>query len=114
MSPWLVAIIAGIIIALAQYGARDWRSGLGLVAALARVIAVALIVALILDAAAAPAKAVSTWGALDVSQSMTRGDTALWRAARDSMKRANVESVFVFGDSARRGDTISQPRDLAT
>jgi hypothetical protein len=114
MSPWVLAIIAGIAVALAQYGARDWRSGPGLVAALARFIAVAIVVALIFDAPAAPPRSVSTWGALDVSQSMTRGDTALWRAARDTMRRASVESVFVFGDSARRGDSSSVPRDLAT
>src|SRR5439155_4189464 len=55
--------------------------------------------------------------AIDASLSLTRGagtDNALWRAARDSARRAQPESVFVFGDSARRGDTLSSPRDLSS
>ncbi len=114
MSPWLFAIIAGLIVALVQYGLRDWRLGGGIIAAFLRFLAITIIVALILDAAAAPAKVVGTWAALDASASMARGDTSLWRAARDTIARLRAESVFVFGDSARRGDTITAPRDVAT
>lgn len=116
MSPWLIAIIGGIVVALVQYGVRDLRSGGAPVwiTALLRVAAVALIIALVLDAAAAPSKPVAVWGALDASVSMTRGDTALWRAARDTIARVRAESVLIFGDSARRGDSESAPRDLST
>jgi hypothetical protein len=114
MSPWLLAIVAGLVVALIQYGLRDWRSGIGMVSAALRFVAITLLVALVLDAAAAPAKAVATWAALDVSASMARGDSTLWRAARDTVARVHAESVLVFGDSARRADSTSAPRDLAT
>jgi hypothetical protein len=114
MSPWLIAIIAGIVVALWQYGARDLRSGPSIVSALLRLCSVALVVALVLDAPAAPARAVGAWAALDVSMSMARGDSALWRAARDSVRSARVDSVLAFGDSARRGDAIASPTDLSS
>src|SRR6185503_16838611 len=114
MSPWLVAIIAGVVVALIQYGLRELRSPASAFSALLRVVAVAIVVALVLDAPAARAKPVSTWGALDVSQSMRRGDTIAWRAARDSLLRAHPESIIAFGDSARRGDTTTVPRDMAS
>ena len=114
MSPWLIAILAGIVVALVQYGVRDLRSPLSAVSALLRIIAVTLVVALVLDAPAARAKPVSTWGALDVSLSMMRGDTAAWQAARDSLARAHPESVIVFGDSVRRAGNLAAPGDLAT
>jgi xanthine/CO dehydrogenase XdhC/CoxF family maturation factor len=115
MSPWLLALAVGIVVALIQYGARDLRSGgPSLVAALLRVAAVTLLVALLLDAPAARARAVSTWAALDASLSMTRGDSSVWRAAGDSVRRAGAESVFVFGDSVRRGNANAAPGDLST
>lgn len=112
--PWLIALAAGIAVALIQYGVRDLRSGPVILTALLRVVAVAIVVALVLDAPASRAKPVAAWGALDASLSMARGDTSLWRAARDTIQRAHPESTLVFGDSVRRGDTASSPRDLAT
>jgi hypothetical protein len=114
MSPWLVAILAGLVVALVQYGARDLRSGPSLATALLRVGAVTLVVALILDAPVSPAKPVALWGAIDGSLSMIRGDSTLWRAARDTIMRAHAESVLVFGDSARRADSLAAPRDRST
>ena len=115
MSPWLLAVIAGLIVALVQYGWRDLRTGWGaLPAALLRFGAVTLIVALLLDAPAARAHPVSNWAAIDASASMARGDTLLWRAARDSIAATAAESTFAFGDSARRGDTVSVPHDLSS
>ena len=115
MSPWLLALIAGLIVALVQYGWRDLRAGWAVLpSALLRVGAVTLVVALLLDAPAARAKAVSTWAALDASMSMARGDSTVWRAARDTIRRAAAESVFVFGDSARRDDAAAMPRDLSS
>ena len=115
MSPWLLALAVGIIIALIQYGVRDLRSGgQSMVAALLRIGAVTLLMALLLDAPAARARPVSTWAALDASLSMTRGDSAVWRAAADTLRRAGAESVFVFGDSVRRGSATTAPHDLST
>lgn len=115
MSPWLLAVLAGLVVALVQYGWRDLRSGWGAIpAALLRFAAITLIVALLLDAPAARAHPVSNWAAIDVSASMARGDSLLWRAARDSVRAVHAESTFAFGDSARRGDTITTPRDLSS
>lgn len=111
---WAIAVAAGVVLALIQYGVRDIRSGPVFATALLRVLAVAIVVALVLDAPASPAKAVSPWGALDVSTSMGRGDSALWRAARDSIGRATPESVLAFGDSARHATKDATPHDLAT
>src|SRR3954469_18329105 len=110
MSPWLVAVGAGAAFALIQYGWRRTHQGpLWLTAAACRWAAVALIVALLLDAPAGPASPVRDWVALDASQSMTRDDSALWRSALDSAVRARPESTLAFGDSAR----TARPKSLA-
>jgi hypothetical protein len=115
MSPWLLALIAGLVVALVQYGWRELRSGWSVLpSALLRAGAVTLVVALLLDAPAARAKAVSSWAALDASMSMSRGDSTVWRAARDTIRRVGAESVFVFGDSARRDDATGTPSDLSS
>ncbi len=112
MSPWLIALVAGIVVALIQYGWSALRGGWGAVpAAILRAAAVALIVALLLDAPLSPARSVAPWAALDASQSMVRGDSTLWRAARDSVRALGAESTFVFGDSVRRAGTVPAPRD---
>jgi len=115
MSSWLLALAIGIVVALIQYGARDPRSGgANLIAALLRVGAVTLLVALLLDAPSARARPVSTWAALDASLSMSRGDTTVWRAAGDTIRRVGADSVFLFGDSVRRGNSTGPPLDLST
>ena len=117
MSPWLLALGAGLIIALVQYGWRDFRGGWVVgAAALLRLAAVTLLVALLLDAPSGRARPVSGWAALDVSASMGRGDTSLWRAARDSIRSVAADSVFAFGDSTRRADSasVSRPSDRSS
>ena len=101
------------VVAFIQYGWRELRSGWAtLPAALLRVGAVALVVALLLDAPASRAKPVSVWAALDASSSMARGDThALARGARFG-SRVAAESVFVFGDSARRDEFSDRSRTI--
>lgn len=112
MSPWLVAVGAGIAFALLQYGwRRTHRGPLGLIAAALRLLAVTLVVALLFDAPTGPPKPVSSWAALDVSESMARGDSTLWRAARDSIRAAGVDSTLLFGDSTRSGPTDRGPSD---
>src|SRR4029078_11791010 len=76
--------------------------------------AVALVTALLLDAPAGFAKPVPAWAALDVSLSMDRRDSAVGRAALDSVRRARVDSPFLFGDPVRRADTIGTPHDQAS
>ncbi len=114
MSPWLLAIVAGLIVALIQYGPRELRNASSLITAALRAGAVALVTALLLDAPIGFAKAVPAWAALDASLSMTRGDSTLWRAARDSIRRIGADSTFLFGDSVRHADTSSQPHDQAS
>lgn len=115
MSPWLLALAAGFVVAFLQYGWRERRLGwLRLPTAWLRIAAVTLVVALLLDAPAARAKPVSNWAALDVSASMARGDTALWRAALDSAHAVHAESTFAFGDSARPLGNAKSPADVAS
>ena len=107
MSPWLLALVAGLVVAFVQYGWRDLRAGWAR-AARRRC------------CASAPSRWSSrccstrrrrarnpcpNWAALDASVSMARGDsTALARRARFDSRASRAESTFVFGDSARRGD----------
>ena len=115
MSPWLLALLAGFLVASIQYGWRELRSGWAAVPTAAlRVAAITLVVALLLDAPASRARPVSTWAALDASMSMARGDSTLWRASRDSLRRVAAESVFVFGDSIRRWGNTTAPSDLSS
>ena len=61
MSLWLLAIAAGILLAIVQYGARGVAAGgVSLTAAVLRAAAVTLIVALLLDAPAGCAKPAET------------------------------------------------------
>src|SRR4051812_14308939 len=102
MSPWLVALGASLLITLVQYAwQRSHRGMLPWAAAELRFLAVLLIVALLMDAPVGRPRAVATWAALDVSQSMQRGSGAIWRAALDSAAAARPESTLWFGDSAR-------------
>src|SRR2546423_1931165 len=119
MSPWLVALLAGVAFALLQYGGRDLRFGRSaILPALLRVAAIALLVGLLLDAAAGRQKPLSGWVALDASASWQRGgDAAAWREARREASAARPESLFLFGDSLRavRGsDSLTAPQDLTS
>ena len=119
MSPWLLAVGAGAVFALLQYGwRRTYQGPLWVTAAVFRWVAAALVVALLLDAPAGPAQPMRNWAALDVSQSMVREDSALWLAALDSVRAARPESTLWFGDSARAASAVrvrtSVPIDTKT
>src|SRR3954469_24644546 len=102
MSPWLVAFGASLVITLVQYAwQRSHRGPLSWAAATLRFLAVLLIIALLGDAPAGRPRAVSTWAALDVSESMTRSAPFLWKAAVESVAAARPESTLWFGDSVR-------------
>lgn len=121
MLTWLVAAIAGVAIAVFLYG---WRGNGGrgpgrgsrsaLLIAL-RAIAMTLLLALVLDAPLAPARAPRALVALDVSASWGRGgDTALWARARARAEELAADSLLLFGDSVRLGGAPARPADDAT
>ena len=116
MSSWVVAAFAALALALVLYG---WREPGGLtrrapLIAL-RALALALVIALLLDAPAGAARPVVPLVALDVSASWMRGnDTTVWRAALRQARAAPHDSLYLFGDSARVGDIPERPRDLAS
>jgi hypothetical protein len=119
MSPWLIAVLAGIVFAFLQYGGRDLRYGLGaMVPALLRAATIALVVALLLDAPAGRQKPMTSWVALDASASWERGrDPAAWREARREVAAVRPESLFLFGDSlraTRSADSLRTPTDMAS
>jgi hypothetical protein len=116
MSSWVVAAVAALALALVLYGWRE-PGGLARRAPLIalRALALALVIALLLDAPAGAARPVAPFVALDVSASWMRGnDTAAWRAALRQARAAPHDSLYLFGDSARVADVPERPRDLAS
>lgn len=113
MTAWLLALIAGALIAAVQYGRRlaDPRT---LPLAVLRATAASLVMALLLGAVAGPASSPVPNVMLDASESWLRGaDTTAWRAALDSAARIGGV-VRAFGDSLRvRGATMA-PTDHAS
>lgn len=115
MSPWLVAIVVGLAFGILQYG-RDARARFGAAAAaLLRVAAVVVLMALILDAPLGRARPIRPWVALDASASWLRGgDTAAWRRAGAAVRDARPDSLFLFGGSLRAGTPPAAPNDPAS
>jgi hypothetical protein len=100
VTPWVIAAAAGALTALLQYGAAPGRAA---VPALLRAAAVALVVALLLDAPLGGRRAQPPFAALDASASWLRaGDSAAWLEAGSRLRRAGADSTFLFGDSLRR------------
>jgi hypothetical protein len=107
VSAWLIAVAVGALVALVQYvrGAPTMALRLGL--GTLRAVAVAGVMALMLNAPLAPPKAMQPAVFIDASRSMARGDSAVWRAAWDSVSALSPDTVWAFGDSVhpvRRGD----------
>jgi|HubBroStandDraft_6_1064221.scaffolds.fasta_scaffold69766_2 hypothetical protein len=106
---WLTAAAVGVAAAGLQYGRP---SGMGWLAALLRVLSVALLVALCLDAPAGRGSQARALAALDVSASWRRGqDSAAYRTALSELGRASGDSVLLIGDSLRAGPPPAVPRD---
>jgi hypothetical protein len=115
MSAWLIALAIGAAVAALQYARLRAPSGsVRILLAAMRALAIAIVVALLLDAPLGRARPIPPWAFVDASLSMTRGDTSLWRVAWDSARRVGAESLLVFGDSVRRGDPASRPADATT
>ena len=115
MADWLVAAIVGAIAAGLQYGrlqvpSRGKRAGL----ALLRASALALLVALLMNAPLGRPRPVLPGLFVDASQSMTRGGSGLWAAAWDSAAAVRAESTWIFGDSVRLGRGGTEGADAGT
>ena len=113
MLSWAVAIVAGLAAAILAYGARP--VGLSRVAALARLVAVAGTVALLLDAVAGTRPVATPIVALDASASWRRGrDSTAFLAAYQAARREATDSLLLFGDSVRGATPSPAPTDRAS
>ena len=104
---WIVAIIAGAAAVVLVYGLKP-GTGLTLVSAALRLVAVTGIVALILNAALGAAKPAPPLVAVDVSASWRRdGDSTRFQSALERARDDADEPLLLFGDSLRAdvGDT---------
>ena len=115
MSAWLIALIAGALAAVIQYARLRAPAGprRALLATL-RGIALAIAIALVLDAPLGRPQAVQPMVFVDASLSMAREGGALIRQALDSARAAGADSVMLFGDSVRSSRGDDQARDAAT
>jgi hypothetical protein len=115
MTYWLLAIVVGALVAALQYARLRAPSGArrALLAAL-RGVALALTVALLLDAPLGRPAAVQPLVFVDASQSMAREGSNLMRVALDSARAAGGDSVLLFGDSVRLGRESGRADDAAT
>ena len=117
MTDWLIAAAVGTIAAALLYGRRRaagptaaWRLALGA----ARAAALALVVALLLDAPLGRARPAPPEVFIDASLSMTRESGELAAVARDSASAIGADSVWLFGDSVRAAGAASDPSDGST
>lgn len=119
MLRWFLALAAGAALASLQYhapGAGEPRRLL--VPAMLRAGAIALLLALLLDAplpaplgsAATPTPLV----ALDASASWRRGDATRWTLVAARVRTLRSGSLLLFGDSLRTGALPSAPHDAAS
>ncbi len=107
---WLAALCVGLVAAGVQYGRP---AGGGWLAALLRVITIAGLVGLWLDAPVGRSAGVRPFVALDVSKSWLRGgDTAAYQTALRRAGAIAADSTFVVGDSVRPGPPPALPTDV--
>lgn len=113
MSSWVVAAVAAIALALVLYGWREPGRLVRRAPLIAlRALALALIIALLLDAPAGAARPISPFLALDASASWVRAnDPAAWRNAVRVARATPHDTLFLFGDSARVADLPERPAD---
>ncbi|HET9455341.1 MAG TPA: hypothetical protein VFO66_13735 [Gemmatimonadaceae bacterium] len=101
MADWLVALTVGVVAAIVQYArlrAPSFPKRAGLAAI--RALAIALTLALLLNAPLGRARPVPPSVFVDASASMTRGGD-LMKAAWDSARSIGADSTWAFGDSVR-------------
>jgi hypothetical protein len=115
VTSWLAAAAIGILAAALQYvpphtptPAR--RAMLGSL----RAAAIAIVVALLLDAPLGPSRPMRPSVFIDASLSMTRENAGLSQVAWDSARAIAAESVWVFGDTVRPAAAAVDPTDAAS
>ena len=115
MLHWLLAALAGALVALWQYGRTAMAPRFAL-PALLRALATALVVALLLDAPAGRRILPAPDVALDASESWLRGAPRCdrWPMALDSAAALGAGRWMRFGDSARTEMGRSAPVDRAS
>src|SRR5688500_18882794 len=101
MADWLVALTVGVAAAIVQYArlrapSLPKRAGLAAV----RALAIALTLALLLNAPLGRARPVPPFVFVDASASMSRGGD-LMKAAWDTARSVTADSTWAFGDSVR-------------
>jgi hypothetical protein len=107
---WLAALCVGLVAAAVQYGRP---AGGGWLAALLRVITIAGLVGLWLDAPVGRSARVRPFVALDVSKSWLRGgDTSAYQNALRRAAALVADSTFIVGDSVRPGPPPALPGDV--
>src|SRR5262245_33552117 len=115
MTIWLASVVGGVLLALVSYRWRGASAGKTLFVAVLRALALALLIALLLDAPAGLPHPVPALVALDVSQSWLRGgDSVAWNTARTRARAAAKDTLFLMGDSVRSGDVPARPIDAST
>ncbi|MBM3908390.1 MAG: hypothetical protein FJ363_10015 [Gemmatimonadetes bacterium] len=113
MLPWLLSLLIGAAAALWLYGRRlpsdNYRRALFAL----RAVAIALVVALLLDAPLGARSTPRRLTALDASVSWQQGGAGRFAEAIAKARSAEAE-LLVFGDSVRAAEPPSQPTDHAT
>jgi hypothetical protein len=112
---WLIAALAGVLAAALQYGRSALAPRVALLALL-RALVGTLVVALLLDAPAGRARALTPDVAVDASESWLRGTAHCdrWRMALDSAARLGGGRWMRFGDSLRADPSVNAPVDHAS
>jgi hypothetical protein len=111
---WIVALVAGAAAVILVYGVKP-GSGLTLLSAALRLVAVTGLVALILNAALGAARPAPAIVALDVSASWLRsGDSTRFREALARARDDASDELLLFGDSTRADGGDVGPADDAS
>ena len=115
MLHWLTASVAGVLVAVLQYG-RTVRLPRFALPALLRALATALVVALLLSAPAGRPTVVTPDIALDASESWLRASPRCdrWRLALDSASALGGGRWLRFGESVRADASVGAPVDRAS
>ena len=110
---WLLAAAMGAVLSFTQYRLGGERRPIPLV--LLRGAALAIVLALLLDAPGGPARAVRAYLALDASQSWrASGENGLWGRAVRIVDSIGSDTLLLVGDSVRAGLPPAVPNDRAT
>lgn len=111
---WIAALVAGVAAVIVVYGLRP-GTGLTLVSAALRLMAVTGLVALILNAALGAARPAPALIAMDVSASWLRdGDSSRFLSALDRARDEANGALLIFGDSTRPDTGVTRPLDDAS